>query len=71
MTQWQAYHQVVHHLAIPSLGSGDRDLWDPLGQWDQWVWDQGVLADLDGVLHLGAQEDLLDHGDLVHLFLQE
>jgi len=62
---------VGHHLAIPFLGSGDQDLWDPWGQWDQWVWDQEVLADLVGVRHLGAQEDLRDHGDLVLLFLQE
>ena len=71
MTQWQAYHQVVHHLAILSLASGDQGLWGQWGQWDQWGWDQGVLVGLAGVHHLGAQEDLLDHGGCVLLFPQE
>ena len=75
MTQWQAYHLVVHRPAIPSLGSGDQDLWDrwdPWGQWDLWVWDQGVPVDLAGVRILGAQEDRLVHGDLIlPLSLQE
>ena len=71
MIQWQAYHQVGHHLAIPFLGSGDQDLWDPWGQWDQWVWDQEVPVDLAGVRLLGVQADLRDHGALVLLFLQE
>ena len=63
---------MVHRLAIPSLGSGDQDLWDPWGQWDLWVWDQGVPVDLAGVRILGAQEDRLVHGDLILLLsLQE
>ena len=77
MTQWQAYHQVVHHLAILSLDNGDQGLWglwDQWGQWDlwdQWAWDQGVLVDLAGVRHLGALEDLPDNGGPVLLSLQE
>ena len=67
MTQWQACPQVAHHLAILSRGSGDQVLWDQWDRWDQWAWGQ---VDLAGVRHLGAQEDLRDHGGPALLFLQ-